>query len=227
MKIKFGSAIVDGRGKIGGHVASKNRAGAYLRTKVTPVNPNTSYQAGVRALLSSLAIGWRSLGASAVLAWNGAVSNYKKTDIFGDIKNPTGFNLYQRLNNNLDQIGVAHITTPPLPAAVAQITTGVLAAAHGGAITVTFTTDPVFTADTMVVDATTSLSAGKSFVKSEFRRIGSYTAVAAHILDLATKYNAKFGAVGAAGTKVFVRLKMINKTTGQAGIPVIYQATVS
>ena len=39
MKIKFGSEVVDGRGKIGGHVYSKNKGGAYKRTKVTPSNP--------------------------------------------------------------------------------------------------------------------------------------------------------------------------------------------
>jgi len=47
MKMKFGAIVVDGRGKIGGHVASKNRGGAYLRTKVTPSNPQTGYQAAV------------------------------------------------------------------------------------------------------------------------------------------------------------------------------------
>jgi len=61
MKIKWGAIVVDGRNKIGGHVASKNRAGAYLRTKVTPVNPNTGYQAGVRNTLSTLSSGWRAL----------------------------------------------------------------------------------------------------------------------------------------------------------------------
>ena len=30
MKMKWGALVVDGRGKIGGQVASKNRAGAYL-----------------------------------------------------------------------------------------------------------------------------------------------------------------------------------------------------
>jgi len=58
MKIKFGAIVVAGSGKIGGHVASKNRGGAYLRTKVTPTNPNSPAQAGARALLASLSTGW-------------------------------------------------------------------------------------------------------------------------------------------------------------------------
>src|SRR3546814_3353017 len=49
-KVKFGALMTDARGKLGGHVFSKNRAGSYLRTKVTPVNQQTSYQTSVRAL---------------------------------------------------------------------------------------------------------------------------------------------------------------------------------
>jgi len=86
MKIKFGALVVDGRGKIGGHVASKNRGGAYLRTKVTPVNPQTSFQNAVRNRLTAFAQAWRGLAASQRAAWNSSVSDFSKTDIFGDIK---------------------------------------------------------------------------------------------------------------------------------------------
>lgn len=43
-KIKFGMMMTDARGKLGGQVFSKNRSGSYVRTKVTPVNPQTTTQ---------------------------------------------------------------------------------------------------------------------------------------------------------------------------------------
>lgn len=62
MKLNWsGFGAVDGRGKIGGHVASKNRSGAYARIKVTPVNPQTTFQQVARNLLTSLSQGWRAL----------------------------------------------------------------------------------------------------------------------------------------------------------------------
>lgn len=67
MKLKFGAIVVDGRGKIGGHVASKNGAGAYLRTKVTPTNPQTARQSFVRALFAAITAAWSGLTASQVL----------------------------------------------------------------------------------------------------------------------------------------------------------------
>jgi len=226
MKIKWGALVTDGRNKIGGHVASKNRAGAYLRTKVTPMNPNTSYQAEVRNRLSTVSSGWRVLSAALMLAWNSAVDLFKNTDIFGDIQKPTGFNLYQRLNNNLIRIGIAPITTPPTPVALPTITTGVVTATAGGALIVTFTADPDVSVTEVEVWASPALSAGKSFVKSELRRIGLMPAIVAHVTTLTTIYNAKFGAVGAVGKKIFVMMKQVSKTTGQAGIPVIYSDVI-
>src|SRR4051812_170938 len=84
MKVKFGSLVVDGRGKIGGHVLSKNRGGAYMRTKVTPINPQTADQSTVRGTLTSLSQSWRALTQNQITAWNNAVQNFQSTDIFGD-----------------------------------------------------------------------------------------------------------------------------------------------
>ena len=61
MKIKWGAMVVDGSGKLGGHVASKNRGGSYFRTKVTPTNPNSTSQAAVRSRLTALSQAFRAL----------------------------------------------------------------------------------------------------------------------------------------------------------------------
>ena len=227
MKMKFGAIVVAGSGKIGGHVASRNRGGAYLRTKVTPVNPNTGSQAAIRNRLSTLSTAWKGLTSAQITAWNNAVAAFKKTDIFGDVQNPSGFNLYQRLNNNLNRIGEASISTPPLPVSLPVIETAVAAQANAGATTITFTNDPVVTDSVVEVSATAAQSPGKNFVKSEFRIIGNMPALVAHVATLTTLYNAKFGAPGAAGQKVLFQLRQISNVTGQAGVPVIVSAVIS
>lgn len=217
MKMKFGAIVVDGRGKIGGHVASKNRAGAYLRTKVSPVNPQTSYQLAVRNRFTGLSQGWRGLTETQRTAWNAAVSDYQVTDIFGDLKNPTGINLYQRLNNNLLTCGEASIATPPLPSSVqAVVLSSIAAAAGAGTLTATYT--PAIDSDTLVkVFATAPQSAGKSFVKSEYRLIDIIATADASPLSIETEYDAKFGSVGIAGQKVFLKFVPVNLNTGQEG----------
>lgn len=220
MKAKFGAIVTDGRGKIGGHVASKNRSGSYFRTKVTPVNRNTSFQAAVRNRLAGLSQSWRTLTAAQIAAWNAAVADFSKTNIFGDTVLPTGFNLYQALNNNLIRIGGTTLTDPPTPAGIDDLILGALTAtADDGVISLAYT--PAIEGDNRSeVYATAPLSAGVSFVKSEFRLIGDWDPSAVSPLVLTTLYANKFGSItGAAGKKIFVKTVTINTQTGQAGIP--------
>ena len=207
MKIKFGAIVTDGRGKIGGHVASKNRSGAYLRTKITPSNPQTSAQSTARSILSSASQNWRNLTDPQRLSWNNAVSDWSKSDIFGDIKNPTGLNLYVKLSANFANIGeVAPLTPPPVGTSpTAGVLSAVLSVATG-VLTINFSDD---SADAMMayVRATPPLSAGISFVKSELRVIG-YRGVATDRVVLTGDYAAKFGTF-TAGDNIHVSVQFI------------------
>jgi hypothetical protein len=44
---------------------------------------------------------------------------------------------------------------------------------------------------------------------------------------LTTLYNAKFGSVGTAGQKIFVKMVQVNETTGQEGSPIVASAVVA
>lgn len=227
MKLKFGALVVAGRGKIGGHVASRNRSGAYLRTKVTPVNPATTSQTEVRSRFSGLSSGWRSLTAAQRNSFLGAVQAYATTDIFGDLKNPSGSNLYQRLNNNLLTIGESAITTAPAVAAVPTMSSMSLAAAAGAqSFGITFA--PVIPATVKFkVFATQAVSAGVNFVKSEYRLIGVADSTDTSVLDYSAEYIAKFGAVGAAGGKIFVKLVPVLVASGLEGTAITASAIIA
>lgn len=215
MKLKFGMIVTDGRNKIGGHVLSKNRSGSYARTKVTPVNPKSSYQVNVRASIASLASGWRALTAAQRSSWNSAVKDYVRTDIFGDKKVPSGFSLYMRLNQNLYNIGVAAITSPPLVTNVNAFTSITCAMAKGTPAATATVAPTIAAAESVLFFATPGISPGKSYVKNQFRLLGKFTTGVS--LNFLAMYTAKYGAVPTAGLQVFIRTVHINNTTGQAG----------
>jgi hypothetical protein len=221
MKIKWGALVVDGRGKIGGQVASKNRAGAYMRNKVTPVNPQTTAQLTARNRLTTFSQGWRGLTQAQRDAWIAAVSDFSRTDIFGDLKNPTGFNLYQRLNNNLVTVGASALTSPPLVESVGEVVANSLTAEDSTvAESLSLTLSDDVPANTAIkVFATAPQSPGKNFVKSEYRFIGYQAAATATPIDLLTDYQAKYGSTGTAGQKIFVKIQAVNTNTGQVGTP--------
>lgn len=218
-KVKFGMMAVDMRNKLGGQVFSKNRGGAYIRTKVTPANAQTSFQTAVRAILTFFAQSFRTLTAAQILAWNNAVSDFTGTDIFGDVRTPSGINLYIRLNANLAKVGEPAISDPPLPTNVGQLT-GITVAASAGGGTVSIGADQatVGAGLRMYVEATSPQSAGKSFVKSEYRSIG-FTAVNAALPSAqGANYVAKFGAM-VQGQKLFVRVQTVDVATGLISLP--------
>lgn len=217
MKIKYGALIVDGRGKVGGHVASKNRSGAYLRTKVTPVNPRSDDQLFIRNLFTANSQAWKSLTAAQRLEWNNSVQSFKGTDIFGDVKVPSGFNLYCKINGYLRFISGTPLTTPPSPAAVPAFTS-FSAAADFTLQTVTLTYAAAIGAtETAIVKGSMGLSAGKTFVKSELRKFDFILAADVSPFSIETEYIAKFGTVPAVGTKIFFEMQQIVTLTGLPG----------
>lgn len=216
MKIQFGSIVVAGSGKIGGHVAARNRSGAYLRTKVTPVNPSTSYQQASRGLLSALSSQWSGLTEDERKSWNGAVAQFSKTDIFGDLKNPSGFNLYVRLNSNLSITEQALITVAPEKVEIPFEAISSIAMAAGAGTGVITLAGAGLDGEEVAVYATPSLSAGTSFAKNKKRFIGHVT-VAAGAIAFGADYVARFGAF-AAGANIQVEFKVI-APTGQSSSP--------
>jgi hypothetical protein len=218
-KIKFGMMMTDARNKLGGQVFSKNRGGAYIRTKVTPANAQTSFQTAVRALLTFFAQSFRTLTSAQILAWNSAVSDFTGTDIFGDVRTPSGINLYVRLNCNLAKVGEPAITNPPLPTNVGQLTgVTVVASAGGGTVSIGADQATVGAGLRMFIEATSNQSPGKTFVKSEYRAIG-YTGVNAGLpYASGALYTTKFGAM-TAGQKLFVRVQTVDIATGLVSLP--------
>lgn len=208
MKIKWGALVVDGRGKLGGHVASQNKGGSYLRTKVTPSNPQTTFQTSVRQIFGALSQAWSGLTASQILAWNSAVDSWKSTNIFGDIKLPSGKALFQRLNMELETSGQAQITAPPAKLDMVQ---GVV---DDVAINITFaslTGTGLYTGAVAHVKVFSSgpVSAGTTFVKNLMRQVYVAQANSGTFSDDAyTNYVAKYG-VPAVGQKIYVGYKYV------------------
>lgn len=223
MKAKFGAIVVAGSGKVGGHVFSKNRGGAYMRTKVTPSNPNTVAQQNVRSILSSLAQSWGALTDSQRLAWQGAVNDWSSTDVFGDIKNPSGINLYTRLNSVLLNSGQATIDVPPLKAEMpyTEIATAIFDVSSS-TLVVTFG-DTTYDGVLLAISATPVLSNGVSFVKSQYRRIGTI-AGATGAVAVGTAYIAKFG-IPTVGSNVRLQVQPV-LASGQIGTAQSVKVTV-
>lgn len=223
MKIQWGMMITDGRGKLGGQVASKNRAGAYVRTKVTPSNPQTGAQSVVRSILSVLSKNWSSgLTEEQRKSWIEAATSgeWNKMDVFGDSRKPSGFNLYVGMNSLQQAIEGKSLTTPPAKAEFLVARSLSLAVAAGEPGTVQGVLDiedgTPQTNTGLQIQATAPVSAGKNYVKNLFRDIAVQEVISGtNSLVLGTQYEEKFGSLtGNEGKQVFIRVRQV--VEGQA-----------
>lgn len=213
----MGHIVAEIRGKIGATVFSRNHAGAYIRERVTPINPQTVAQTVVRTFFTATAQAWRSLTSVQRLMWHTAVNSFKATDIFGDVKTLTGSQLYQKLNLNIRNIGGTPISVPPTPEAV-PVMDSMSFVSDVSDDTVIVTYSPVIPATvTVELFATAPMSAGKNFVKSEFKKLGNYLAADVSPLDVTAEYKAIFGGVGSVGQKIFIKARPIVTLSGIAG----------
>jgi len=226
-KVKFGIGPADIRGKINGSVFARNRGGAYVRTKVTPLNPQSTRQVAARNLLTSLAQGFRALSQEQITAWNEAVTQWQTTDVFGDLVSPTGLALYVRLNSNISNGADSLISTPPAPTGAAALTEVTLSASvTGDVFELAFAPGTVPSDHTMYVESTSMLSPGINNANSKFRFIEILGATSASPADLFASQTAKFGAI-VAGQKVYVRAKLINIVTGEVSLALKASAIVA
>jgi len=226
--LKFGVIVVEMRGKSGGNVFSKNAAGNYMKNKVTGVNPQSTAQVAARNRLVAQAQAWRDLTQAEQDAWIAATQNFKKTNIFGDTIKPSGFNLHNALNTNLDLVGVPPITDAPAPIAIPAVTSVVLTMANGAdTASIAFAPTPVAANFAYLVMMTAGISAGRNFVKSEYRFIDFIDAADVTPEDIKAAYVLIHGSIPPEGMKVFCKLIPVSKVTGQRGIALSAETLVA
>lgn len=223
MKIKYSALVSDARGKLNGSVASKNRYGNYLRNKITPSNPQTTSQMRFRSLFGSISKNWGALTQSQRNAWDQFAEEHPFNDIFGDSKILQGSAMHQKSNMNLAKVNLPFISVPGEPISLPAI----------DLITVSLSILPVGTINLLEVDigfsgqtvedmsivvyATPPVSAGRSFVKNDYRLIYSEQPDSAEpgvTMDVTSKYIEKYGHEIRDTDKVFVRVALLDNSNG-------------
>jgi hypothetical protein len=173
-KINFGGVVQDARGKQNGIVYSKNKSGAYVRRKVTPVNPQSTAQAAIRNSFATWSKQWSATLTSAErAAWTTFANTYPRVDVFGNSITLNGLNQYIAINQVGVSLGASVFTLPPT--SVYSPTTPIVELdAAATSESVTFTPGALATNAMQFwgVYMTPPLPAGRSSVKATYRLIG-------------------------------------------------------
>jgi len=131
-------------GSIGGTVYSRNRGGAYIRNRAIPVDPNTSFQINVRAILAAQSQNWADLTDAQRAAFENWALQNLVTNALGNQIRLSGHQAFVQLNSRLALGGFATLTAPPILNAPLGLTSIALTADVGlGAVEVAFALTPL------------------------------------------------------------------------------------
>jgi hypothetical protein len=227
-KILFGAGVGDARGSVGAMTFTKGRFGAVMRAKVSPVQPRTSTVLTIRSQFSELAKRWSNiLTDDQRLAWSALASTVNLVNAFGNIYHPTGLQLYERSNRNLDLIAQPHIDDPPDNLDVSGLLTiNATATAAPAAMSVAFTPTPLGADDYLVVAASPQMPPGRSFFGNRLKHIFSGAAASVSPANVLAGYLSVWGSLRA-GNKIQVKAWVIRDTNGAASTPLSDTVTVA
>lgn len=226
MKVNYGAIIVDGRGKLGGHVSQRNFYGNIFRTKTTPINRNTVAQQGRRISVAGLTKEWSTLTDDQRIGWRNFAITNPVTDIFGNTMKLTGFNMFCKVNLNFDLVGLPRSKSERQERRAARrMYKGTLTA--GDDVITIDSAIPIDELLTVAVFATGPLSPGLASGGSKYTNIATLVSTDTFPYDLTAAYVARFGPIVQEGEKIFVKLTQIEILSGIANSPITASAIIT
>lgn len=209
-------------GSYQGLTSSRNRFGQYVRSRATPVNPNSTYQGAVRARMALNAAAWRDLTDVQRAGWESLGSQMTRTDPLGQSYTLNGFAAYCSVNNNRLAAGDAVVSDAPAlttPDALTTATPTVTAATMSVAYTVT----PLPAAHRLFSFVSPQRAAGRTY-EGDFRLIAVSAAAAASPANIFTAYQARLG-TPVVGNRIFFSLQVYS--AGFLSGPLLTSAVVT
>lgn len=182
--MKFTSALMTAAsGSLKGIVASHNRGGAYLRGRVVPTNPNSSFQQTMRNALSTLQTRFlTTVTAAQRLAWSTYAQNTPVTNKLGASVLLTANQWYVACNSLRLQAGIAVVDAGPVTFGLPTLTLPVpTIVAAGTTVSVAYTNTDSWAGEVggeLLVFASRAQNATINFFKGPYRFAGKVNGAA-------------------------------------------------
>jgi len=182
--VKYGATVSQLSGSVGGIVYARNKGGAYIRTRTSPTQPNSTLQVAARTLFSAAVNTWTNiLTPEERTQWNGYASAIPYTDVFGETRYYSGqqryVQCYVALVNSGGSPAAAAIAPAVFTAAEAissdAITVNQGAVAAGTTVSVVNTTGPLDVAagDKLLIHIGGPITAAKNYFNGPWRYAAS------------------------------------------------------
>jgi len=206
MKVKFGSIITEGHGRIGGTVVQGSPSGPILRIAVSTAKKKTLSSGTHQSMYTSIASKWRTL--SDIQRKSFDVVNKDDLD---------PFIFFLSLNLNLISSGYPAISEYTGKKSVFPDNSFQASfSAYDETFLISYLSN-VPVGQAVKVFATPVMSSGVSNPRSAYRQIGIITSGDLYAIDLFSQYVQVFGIPGNQNGKVFLRFVPFSTISGETG----------
>lgn len=224
--VKLGGLAQDVRGSMNGTTFSRNRGGAYVRQKVSPVQPVSEYSSRARGFFSTLSQRWATgLTDPQRQAWGTFASTHTYVNVFGDAITLSGIAMYQAVNRAILQIGKPYLDDPPTDFSAPAVNSCVPVPLETANVLDTLAqtttlTEALGASQTLYVFATAPLPPGRQPQKNEFKLINPFAyALVGLTTSFYADYIARLSNPGVSvGQKIWFRVAVLDWSTGAVGV---------
>jgi len=231
--IKMGALAQDVRGSLNGTVFSRNRGGAYVRSKVSPVQPVSEWSSAARTGFKAVGQRWAvTLDDPQRAGWIAFAAVHPFVNVFGDSIVLSGIAMYMAVNQRVRLCGGSWVDDAPQTFVVGDLgTLTVVATASAGEYTAVSVVceNAVPYGGGLIIMMTEKVPAGRLVQKNQYRMINQANRVVfASGVDFSADANLYFPLSGiVAGDIVGFLVSAIDLTTGAVGPGVSQRVTVS
>lgn len=221
-RVKLGGLAQDVRGSLNGTVFSRNRGGAYVRSKVSPVQPPSVNSSAVRAAFKANSQRWAQVLTDGQRAgWVAFAAVHPFVNVFGDSNTLSGIAMYGAVNQRVQLCGGTFIDDAPASFVVddlGDILVVCTAVSHVLALTLTCANPPAYYGG-LYVFLTPPVIGSATSQKSDYRLVNhTPRAVFSSGVDFGPDVQDRFPLVEySAGQKFGCRVAPISLQTGAIG----------
>lgn len=216
-------------GKLGGNVFNRNGT---VRAFAMPTISQSSKSIEQRNLQVAVKNAWKDLSLAEQAAWNAQGDAYKKINSVGDVRTPSGYQIFMGVNGTIQaaagppftlgqviSVPPGRLAPPDLGATVNTV--------EGGALEIE-TANAGSVSAWIVVRATSNLGNGRTKAsKSNYRIIyRDLDTTAPATTDIISEYQAVFGNL-VTGQRIGVQISTVNALSGEEVINATWFGTVA
>lgn len=216
--IQFGNIVSEARGRLGETVYSRNSYGAFVRSKGLQPNTPSIWREIYQGFYRNAVLAWKNITEEQRLAWYQYSNNFSYKNSVGNSYTLTGFTMFLKTNINLQICGMFISSAPPQSVAPLPVFSLIISALNPSSILCLPNPPQIPAGNVWVFKSSSNLSAGKNFVKREYRTLKVTNTIPNDGIDLIDDFVLRYNLLPLASRKIFIKIFPISKISGISNI---------